>query len=226
VWVVVRALVGDPSRGDTAYLKDALMVIAMAVLIVAVPADYVGGIGNPFDRIMQMRPDLIAVQSGTAFDQTGWLTGVLISAIGRGFMTPAPSSLSAVARGRRPEVLRRNDVWLPIYQLVIILPVIIGFVGVLALPKETPSNDILLTRAAGALPAWLTGVIAVATIPLVLGITRPDLMANLLLLTSSGLAARSGVHLPRGADDRAKRSANNSYTPVRSRAERTDDRAV
>jgi hypothetical protein len=140
VWVVVRALVGDPSRGDTAYLKDALMVIAMAVLIVAVPADYVGGIGNPFDRIMQMRPDLIAVQSGTAFDQTGWLTGVLISAIGRGFMTPAPSSLSAVARGRRPEVLRRNDVWLPIYQLVIILPVIIGFVGVLALPKGDPEQ--------------------------------------------------------------------------------------
>jgi hypothetical protein len=47
VWVVVRTLVGDPSRGDTAYLKDALMVIAMAVLIVAVPADCVGGIGNP-----------------------------------------------------------------------------------------------------------------------------------------------------------------------------------
>jgi solute:Na+ symporter, SSS family len=58
--------------------------------------------------------------------------------------------------------MRRNDVWLPIYQLVIILPVIIGFVGVLALPKGTPSNDILLTLAAGALPGWLTHVIAVA----------------------------------------------------------------
>ncbi len=226
LWSGIRGL------AKTAYLKDALMVIAMVVLIVAVPIHYAGGIGNLFDRIMQTRPDLLTVQHGTAFNQTWWLTGVLISAIGSAFMTLPhlwPPLLSAGSR----KVLRRNYIFLPIYQIVIILPVIIGFVGVLALPKETSSNGVLLTLAAGALPAWLTGVIAVAaaasamvpaaglaigistlvaqnlvptrsdraalrvnhaivivaaTLALVLGITRPDLLANLLLLTFSGLS--------------------------------------
>lgn len=215
----------------TAYLKDVLMIVAMVVLTVVVPLHYAGGIGSVFTEIQATRPELLTVSAGE-YGPVWWLTGILISTIGSMFMTLPhlwPPLLSA--SGERP--LRRNYMFLPFYQIVIILPIIIGYTGVLALPADTDSNGVLLTLAAGALPDWATGVIAVAAasaamvpaaalcmgmstlvannivrsdnprvrfavnhgvviavagLALVLGILRPDLLANLLLLTFSGLA--------------------------------------
>lgn len=122
--------------------------------------------------------------------------------------------------------------YLPIYSLCLALPMIIGFVALLALPADTGSNGVLLALSNMAFPPWFVGVIVVATaatamvpaaglivgmssliarniarvgdvrkqfrinqvsvvgvttVALVLGLLRPDLLANLLLLTYSGL---------------------------------------
>lgn len=226
LWSGIRGL------AQTAYLKDALMILAMVVLIVAVPAHYAGGIGNLFQTVSEHEPQLLTLETGGATGAVWWTTSVLISTIGSMFMT-LPHLWPGLLAARGPHTLRRNFTLLPLYQLVIILPVIIGFTGVVALKEGTNGNDVLLTLAHGALPDWLTGVIAVAAaasamvpaaalcigistlvshnliptrtqrtqlsvnhgtvivaagLALVLGLTRPDALANLLLLTFSGLA--------------------------------------
>lgn len=215
----------------TSYLKDALMVVAIVVLVVVIPLHYVGGIGAVFTHIEATDPVMLTVHSGKN-GQAWWISSVLISTIGSMFMT-LPHIWPGLLAAKNERVLRSNSVYLPLYQLTIILPIIVGFTGILVLRKGTDSNSVLLTLSAGALPNWATGLIAVAAaasamvpaatmcigistlvarnllparsartgflvnhgvvvvaagLALVLGILRPDLLANLLLLTFSGLA--------------------------------------
>ncbi|WP_027943451.1 sodium:solute symporter family protein [Amycolatopsis taiwanensis] len=215
----------------TAYFKDALMLVVLTVLIIAIPVSLAGGISGVFHRVAELRPSLLTVHAGSN-DHTWFITSMLISAIGVAFLC-LPHTWPGVMSARNPEVLRRNYTWLPLYELVLMFPMIIGFAAVLTLPPKSDSNGILLSLTQQTLPPWLVGVvvvgaIATAMVPaagilvgissavarnivrvrneraqfwvnhgtvvlacglaLLLAIFRPDLLANLLLLTFNGTA--------------------------------------
>lgn len=232
VLVVIFVLwAGIHGLAKTSYLKDGLMIFAMVVLIVAVPVHYVGGIRHVFHEIARHDPKMLTIHAGP-HDAIWWVTSVLISMTGVLFCT-VPHTWPGMLAARSDAGLRRNFTWLPLYQVVIIFPVIIGFTGALVLSRKTSSNGVLLTLAHGALPDWLTGVVAVAAaasamipaasmliaistavaknllpvrsergrlainhvslvavaaLALILGIARPNALANLLLLTFSGMS--------------------------------------
>ncbi|WIX78322.1 sodium:solute symporter family protein [Amycolatopsis carbonis] len=213
----------------TSYFKDAIMLVVLVVLIIAVPAHFAGGVSGVFHKIEQLHPEKLFVHAG-ANDHTWFITSMLVSAIGVGLMT-LPHSWPALMAARDPKVLRRNYTWMPIYELCLLLPMIIGFAAILVVDKTSDPNGVLLTLSKDALPGWVTGLVVVAAtatamvpaagiligisslvarniarvrgerkqfwinhgtvvlasaLALVLGIFRPDLLANLLLLTYSG----------------------------------------
>lgn len=213
----------------TSYFKDGIMLVALVVLIIAVPTHFAGGIPAVFDKIEQLHPEKLIVHSG-ANDHVWFVTSMLVSAIGVGLMT-LPHSWPALMSARDPKVLRRNYTWMPVYELCLLLPMVIGFAAIVVVPKGSDPNGVLLTLSKDALPGWVTGIVVVAatatamvpaagiligisslvarnivrvrsgrkqfwinhgtvvlasTLALVLGIFRPDLLANLLLLTYSG----------------------------------------
>ncbi|WP_033296052.1 sodium:solute symporter family protein [Amycolatopsis jejuensis] len=213
----------------TSYFKDAIMLVVLVVLIIAVPAHFAGGVSSVFHKIDQLHPEKLFVHAGTN-DHTWFVTSMLVSAIGVGLMT-LPHSWPALMSARDPKVLRRNYTWMPVYELCLLLPMIIGFAAILVVPKGSDANGVLLTLSKDALPGWVTGLVVVAAtatamvpaagiligisslvarniarvrserkqfwinhgtvvivtaLALVLGIFRPDLLANLLLLTFSG----------------------------------------
>ncbi|MBN9740391.1 sodium:solute symporter [Amycolatopsis sp. A1MSW2902] len=213
----------------TSYFKDAIMLVVLVVLIIAVPAHFAGGVSGVFHKIDQLHPEKLFVHAG-ANDHTWFITSMLVSAIGVGLMT-LPHTWPALMSARDPKVLRRNYSWMPVYELCLLLPMIIGFAAVLVVPKGSDPNGVLLTLSKDALPGWVTGLVVVAAtatamvpaagiligisslvarnitrvrserkqfwinhgtvvlasaLALVLGIFRPDLLANLLLLTYSG----------------------------------------
>ena len=215
----------------TAYFKDAIMLIVLLVLLIAIPTYFAGGLGAMFEKVAQLHPEKLIVHAG-ANDQTWFVTSMLVSAIGVGLMT-LPHAWPAVMSARDPLVLRRNYTWMPIYEMCILLQMIVGFAAIIVLPKDANSNGVLLTLSKEALPQWMTGLVVVAAIStamvpaagiligisslvarnivrvrdqrlqfwvnhgtvvaacglaLVLGIVRPDLLANLLLLTYAGSA--------------------------------------
>lgn len=215
----------------TAYFKDAIMLIVLVVLIIVIPVSIAGGISGVFHRVAALHPSLLTVHAGSN-DHTWFITSMLISAIGVAFLC-LPHTWPGVMSARSPEVLRRNYTWLPLYELVLMLPMIIGFAALLTLPPKSDSNSILLSLTQRVLPPWLVGVIVVGAIAtamvpaagilvgisssvarnivrvrtdraqfwvnhgtvvvacglaLVLALVRPDLLANLLLLTFNGTA--------------------------------------
>jgi solute:Na+ symporter, SSS family len=230
--LVVAFVLWSGIRGvaNTAYLKDALMVIVLVVLLIVVPLHYAGGIEHVFATTRTVDPAMLTVHAGK-FSELWWLSSVLVSAVANACMT-VPHQWPGVLSARNERALRLNAVFLPVYQIAIMIPIIIGFTGLLVLSKTVDSNGVLLTLTAGALPGWAVGVVAVAAVAsamvpsaamcigmstlvarnlvrprrqrgavlvnhtvvvvtaglaLVLGILRPDLLANLLLLTFSGL---------------------------------------
>ncbi|TNC29045.1 sodium:solute symporter family protein [Amycolatopsis alkalitolerans] len=213
----------------TSYFKDVVMLIVLVVLLVAVPTHFAGGVSGVFHRIEQLHPQALTVHAGTN-DHTWFITSMVVSAIGVALMC-LPHTWPALMSARNPKVLRRNYTWMPIYELCLLLPMIIGFAAILVVPKGTDSNGVLLSLSKGVLPSWATGLVVVAAIAtamvpaagiligisslvarnivrvrgqrtqfwvnhgtvvlacglaLLLGIFRPDLLANMLLLTFSG----------------------------------------
>jgi hypothetical protein len=109
----------------------------LVVLIVAIPMLYGGGIGVVF-TLQAHDPTALIVHAGL-YDYLWWLSSVLVSAISSGFLTLAhqwPAMLAA----RSERMLRINSVFLPVYEIAIMLPVIIGFTGLLLLSNLGPTT--------------------------------------------------------------------------------------
>lgn len=214
----------------TSYLKDALMLIVLGILIVGVPLAF-GGHSEIFPRVQKLRPELLTLHAGK-FDQIWFFTSMLVSALGLACMT-LPYMWQGVLSAKSGNALRRNYALLPIYTLALFLPVIAGFVAVMELKSGSNPDASLLTVTKDALPGWLVGlvvvggaatamvpsaamvigmsalmannilpdsvddqtrfrvgrtsVVAVLALALLLALVRPALLANLLLLTYSGL---------------------------------------
>ncbi|MDI3419435.1 sodium:solute symporter family protein [Streptomyces luteolus] len=213
-----------------AYLKDFLMVIGLIVLAVGVLASLDGGLGGLFTTIREERPALLGFDQ-EGYDTAWFISAVVISGIGGGLGTMAHLWPPVLAAGSG-RALRKNAIWLPLYQLALMIPVIVGFAGVLGLAPDSPGNAVALTLAGQTLPGWLVGLVAVAAasaamvpsaaiivgisslvsrnvlgvrgdraqlrvthavaiaaagLALLLGLARPDLLSNLLLLTYGGL---------------------------------------
>jgi solute:Na+ symporter, SSS family len=224
LWAGIRGV------ATTSYFKDVVMIVVLFVLVVAIPAHFTGGIGATFEEILATRPDMLTVHAGE-YDATWFVSSMVASTLGVLFMT-LPHQWPALLSAGSSRALRRNYVFLPVYSIALVLPMVIGFVGLVVLPATTGSNGVLLTLSNQAFPSWFVGVVVVATaatamvpaaglivgmssviarnvvgarsargqfltnqtsvvvvtgLALVLALVRPDLLADLLLLTFSGL---------------------------------------
>ncbi|MBL1119810.1 sodium:solute symporter family protein [Streptomyces sp. 110] len=224
---------GIQGVAKAAYLKDALMVVALLVLLVMVPAHYSGGIGHLGAQLREHHSELLSVPAGGPFGQVWFFTAMLTSLFSVLFLT-MPQGWAPVLAAGSERALRKNSIWIPVYGATQAIPMIVGFTALTTLSGAASANGngVLLQLASGAMPDWLLGVIAVAaaatamvpsagivlgmstlvarnvlrprgaragllvnhgtvviavTLALVLGIARPDALANLLLLTYSGL---------------------------------------
>ncbi|MGW2183773.1 sodium:solute symporter family protein [Streptomyces sp. NPDC001732] len=234
--VLVAAFVlwsGIQGVAKAAYLKDGLMVVALLVLLVMVPAHFNGGIGHLGAQLRDHHSELLSVPAGGAHGQVWFFTAMLTSLFSILFLT-MPQSWPALLAAGSERALRQNSIWMPVYSATQAIPMIVGFTALTTLSgvASPAANGVLLQLASGAMPDWLLGVIAVAAaatamvpaagivlgmstlvarnvlrprgaraglmvnhgtvviaiaLALVLAITRPDALANLLLLTYSGL---------------------------------------
>jgi solute:Na+ symporter, SSS family len=224
LWAGIRGV------ATTSYLKDALMLVVLLVLLIVIPAEVNGGIGATFERVLADAPRMLTIHAGE-YDAGYFISSTVASTLGVLFLT-LPHMWPALLSAGSERAVRRNYAFLPVYSVCLVIPMIIGFVALTSLPPTTSSNGALLTLAAQTFPSWFVGVVVVATaatamvpaagliigmsslvarnvvrtttpraetrvnqasvvgltaLALVLAIVRPDLLANLLLLTYSGL---------------------------------------
>lgn len=157
VYVVISGVKGSAM---TAALKDALVLLCVVGLGIALPYRLHGGIGPMFDRLVAERPGFLTLpDSGMS---GSWFTSTVLLTVFGFYMWP--HTFGSVFTARDASVFRRNAALMPLYQLVLLFVFFIGFAALLSVPGLTGADaDLALLRATrNSFGPWIVGLVGAA----------------------------------------------------------------
>ena len=105
------------------------MVLCILFFGIAIPYHYCGGIGEMFTQLEALKPGYLTFPGGTTTLDIGWAMSTLVLTSLGFYMWPHFTTNTFSAKD--PDVPRHNAVWLPVYHLFIIFPMMVGFTAVL-----------------------------------------------------------------------------------------------
>jgi SSS family solute:Na+ symporter len=154
VYVIVSGMRGS---AWAALIKDATTWIICAFLGIYLPYHYYGGIGEMFQEIERVKPGF------TALPDTGetiiwYCSTIALSALG---LYMWPHTFSSAFTSKSARAFRKNAVVMPIYALVMMFAMLVGFAAVLKIPGlEGKQIDLsLLKLSIMTFDPWFVGVI-------------------------------------------------------------------
>jgi SSS family solute:Na+ symporter len=164
-------------------LKDLLMLVAAVTIGLGVPYAHFGGVGPMFAQLARAHPTHLTMPGATSTLTHSWYVSTVLVVSLSGFMWPHVFGASFTAKSG--DTLRRNAVFMPIYQLTLAFIFFAGCSAVLLVPG-LPSGDLsMLTVVRQTFPAWVLGVIGGA------GALTAMVPSAILLLTASTLLAKN-----------------------------------
>jgi SSS family solute:Na+ symporter len=131
--VILAFVFGTGLRGTAwaSIVKDALVLGALLFLGLAIPLHFFGSPAQMFDQLRLAHAQLTLDGTTTAKGTVWFVSTVLLTGIGF-FM--GPQSNAAVFSAKDGNVLRRNAMFLPVYQLIMLLVFFAGFSAFLITP--------------------------------------------------------------------------------------------
>ncbi|WP_405686838.1 sodium:solute symporter [Streptomyces sp. NBC_01387] len=191
VYVTVSGIHGS---AWTSVLKDGLILAVVVVLGIYLPVHYFGSVGAMFHAVDAAEPGLLTLHS-TGMSPTWFVSTVVLSALG---FYMWPHSFAASYSARNEQVFRRNAIFLPLYQLVLLFVLFVGFAAVLVVPGLKNGDLSLLTISLKAFPPWFVGVVGGA------GVLTALVPGSLLLMTSATSLAKNVYRVARPASSDAQ----------------------
>ncbi len=182
VTVAYVVATGVHGSARVAALKDVMVLGCVCALAAWLPQRAAGGIGPMFQRLAAERPEHLLFParglSGTWYVSTVLLTGC-------GFYM-WPHFFASVFTARDEATLRRNAALMPLYSVILVFVLLIGFAALLLVPGLTGADiDLALLRAVKAtLPPWVVGLVGAA------GLLTALVPGSLLLMAAATLLAR------------------------------------
>ncbi|MGK5630876.1 sodium:solute symporter family protein [Streptomyces sp. URMC 123] len=193
-FVVVSGLRGS---AWVSVLKDILVIATLGFLAVYVPVHYFGGYGELFDRLVDQKQAWLTFP-GHGPGQLGESWFISTSLLNSLTVVIFPTTVAGYLGARNAEALRRNAVWLPCYNVLLFVPMLLGLAALFVVPglAGADSNLALFKLVVDSLPAWAVGVIGVAA---ALSSIVPMAVFMLVIGTMWGrsvlsLAPRLGAH--------------------------------
>ncbi|MGL4859656.1 MAG: sodium:solute symporter family protein [Enterobacteriaceae bacterium] len=155
--VVYVLLSGIHGSAWTAILKDIMILSVIVFLGIYLPFHYYGGIGDMFRQIADARPDfLLLPPQGLSIS---WLIStVLINVIGALMW---PHLYPPIYAARNPRSFRKNSVIAPLYTLMLLFALFVGFAAIMQVPGlQGGEVDLALIKlSVQTFPPWLIGII-------------------------------------------------------------------
>ncbi len=143
-----------------AIVKDALILAVVVFLGIYLPCHYYGGYGAMFSAINAARPEFLVFPEH-GFSKIWFQSTVLLTATGF-FMWP--HTFGCVLSARHEDTFRRNAVYLPLYSLLVLFALFVGFSALLQVPglHGADADLALLKLSVQTFPAWFVGIIGAA----------------------------------------------------------------
>ena len=201
IWVGAIAVVayvtisGIHASAWTAVVKDVLILGVAIFLGLYLPLKLHGGMEPMFAGIEAARPGFLTLpahgQSASWFAST-----VLLTALGFYLW---PHSFGSIYTARNDNVFRKNAIVMPLYQLVLLFVMFVGFAAILAVPGLKGSDtDLALFRVSiRTFDPWVVGVIGAA------GVLTALVPGSMILMSAATILAKNVIHPGRAADDPA-----------------------
>ncbi|WP_420542033.1 sodium:solute symporter family protein [Rubrobacter naiadicus] len=191
----------------TAVIKD-IMVLSVAVFLgIYFPLKLYGGMGEMFHRIQQHDPGFLALPH-TGYNVVWFVSTVLLTALG---FYMWPHTFGSIFSAREARVFRRNAVYLPLYQLILLFVFLVGFAAILAVPglKGDQVDLALLRLSRSSFDPWLVGLIGAA------GLLTALVPGSMLLMTSATILSKNvyRAFVPSASEERVNRLAK-ALVPV------------
>ncbi|MFE1950132.1 sodium:solute symporter [Streptomyces sp. NPDC059524] len=159
-FVVVSGLRGS---AWVSVLKDLLVIVTLALLAVYVPLHYFDGYGDFMGRLVDEKSAWLTLPGagGSPYGQGWFATTTVLNAL---TVVIFPTTVAGYLGARNADALRRNAIWLPAYNVLLFVPMLLGMAALFVVPGLTgaESNLALFKLVVDSLPAWAVGVIGVA----------------------------------------------------------------
>ncbi len=166
-------------------LKDTMVLLAVLFAGIVLPIHFFGSTGAMLDRVLQLHPHWMTLAPSTAnYGEVWYVSTVLLTSIGF-FMGPA--SAQSIYSAHSGDTVRRNMIFMPFYQVVLVFVLLAGFTALSVVPGlKGPAADqsfiLLLQRY---YPAWVLGLIAGT------GCLAALLPASVLLLGAASIFSKN-----------------------------------
>jgi len=144
-------------------LRSLALLLFLALFAgIVLPIHFFGSPANVISRVLEAHPHWMTLESGSNGMGTRWFVStVLLTACGF-FMWP--QSMAAAYSAKSADALRRNAIFLPVYQLMLLLIFFAGFTALVVLPglkgPEVDQSFMLVVQR--YYPSWIVGLLAAA----------------------------------------------------------------
>jgi SSS family solute:Na+ symporter len=166
-------------------IKDTLVLGAVIFAGIFIPIHFFGSPAVMFDKILQSHPHWLTLSSSSSGQGITWyVSTVLLTSIG---FYMGPHTINAVYSAKDGDALRRNAIFLPLYQLVLLLVFFAGFAALIIVPGLTGTgvDRSFMLVVQRFYPPWVLGAVAGA------GCLAALLPASALLLGAAGVVSKN-----------------------------------
>ncbi|QIS22834.1 sodium:solute symporter family protein [Nocardia terpenica] len=142
-------------------LKDGLAVLSVMFLAVYVPWHYFDGPGELLNRLVAEKPQWLTFPgAGGGTFGAGWFVSTVVLNVVT--ISIFPTTVAGYLSAADPTALRRNSIFLPWYQLLLTIPMLIGAAALFVVPHLANPDLALYQLVTDALPAPVVAVIGIA----------------------------------------------------------------
>ncbi|QSO47277.1 sodium:solute symporter family protein [Alicyclobacillus mengziensis] len=164
----------------TAVLKDITILTVVIIIGIALPM-HVGGFHAMFTKINAEKPGFLTL--GANGMGVPWFIST-VALTGLGFYM-WPHAFGAVYTAKHERVFRKNAIFLPLYQLILLFVFFAGFAAILIAPGLKNTNLALLVAVQKVFPGWMVGIIGGA------GVLTAIVPGSLMLMSAGTLIAEN-----------------------------------
>ncbi|MGW7575420.1 sodium:solute symporter family protein [Streptomyces sp. NPDC054765] len=159
-FVVVSGLRGS---ARVSVLKDVLVIATLGFLAVYLPLHHFGGYGPLLHRLVAEKPQWLTFP-GHASGGLGMVWFATTTVVNSLTVVVFPTTVAGYLGARSADALRRNALYLPFYNVLLFVPVLLGMAALFVVPGlvGADSDLALFTMVVDSLPAWAVGLIGVA----------------------------------------------------------------
>ncbi len=164
-------------------IKDIMMIAAVLVVGIGVPVIYFGGFGKMFQTLIEQKPHYLVLPGATSHMGVLWVMSTLLLT-GLGFYM-WPHVFGSVFSAKSANIIKRNAVIMPFYQIPILLVFMVGFTALLVIPSLENGDMAFLELVNRTYPSWFMGFVGAA------GAVTAMVPSSILVLFASTLLAKN-----------------------------------